>query len=109
MATQGVLSITKNGKTAIKVVCGNNGFNIPKLADHIRTLKKVTPELVFGMAKELAIGSEESLVVQYSPCNYLADPDMDEISDLYCKHFSDPRFNPRWNNGTADFIEVIEL
>lgn len=33
----------------------------------------------------------------------------DELAPLYRQTFDDPRFNPRWQHGTAHHVEVVEI
>jgi hypothetical protein len=35
----------------------------------------------------------------------------DDLDGLYFDRlkFEDPRFNPRWDDGTADYVEVVEF
>ena len=52
-------------------------------------------------------GSQACLVVltedgEYDNCD-------SELSSRYRETFSDPRFNPRWKEGTADHVRVVEV
>jgi hypothetical protein len=110
MATQGIVSVTKNGKTIIKAVAGCNGFQAAALTAAIKERHKAGEEItagwVEGVAREVRFGCDDCLVVvsESGWCGAL-----DNLSPLYRQTFSDPRFNPRWRHGTADHVRVIKI
>lgn len=110
MATQGIVSVTQNGRTAIKVIAGCNGNRAKALASHIREWhqsgEQLTAELIERCALTLGFGCSDCRVVLSEEEALGA---VDEMSSLYRQSFDDPRFNPRWQWGTADFVEVIEF
>lgn len=107
MATQGVVSIAKSGQTIIKAICGCNGYQAQELVNAVKGkhCDTLTLRSVYDAAREVAFGCRNCLVVM----------DQEEIifngelPDLYRKTFDDPEFNPRWENGTADCVEVVEI
>jgi hypothetical protein len=109
MATQGVVSVVVGDKTVVKAVAGSDGYNANLLVEEIRRGHLVTPEDVLNAAKRVGFGHESDLVVQ-GPDENLFEGDED-LAGLYLDRskFLDPRFNPRWNHGTADHVEVVEF
>ena len=108
MATQGLVTIVKDDEVQMKIITGTDGYNADKLADWLRKNPEAKPQEVYDKALSLSFGSKTSLVVQYAPDKRVADPDMDDLPDLYREKFSEPEFNPRWRHGTADHIVVID-
>lgn len=116
MATQGIVSILDiDGKNMLfKVIAGSDGYNASKLAEWVKAQKGVlTIESVYQAAIKVGFGAKESLVVQDSAGSLCFDGDggPEELGELYRdnKKFRDPRFNPRWANGTAAYTEVVTL
>lgn len=108
MATQGLLSITLSGKVVAKIVVGANGYNIPKLAESLRKNPTTGSNELLKRCLEHDLGGC-SLIVQSSPKMWLSDGGDEELPKLYKTKFHDPRFNPRWKNGTASYVEIVEL
>jgi hypothetical protein len=108
MATQGLVTIVKDGHVAMKFIAGSDGMNAIVLEREIRKLGRV-PSLVEGY--ELALGadfgSEDSLVVMGIEGIETQAPE--ELHERYRATFQDPRFNPRWESGTADYVKIVRL
>lgn len=111
MATQGLVTIKSGNRVLIKVVAGCDGMNARKLANKLKKAWPISTREVYKMALENNFGSEQSLVIitdseafcEGEPCrDYELDP-------LYRETFEQPKFNPRWKNGTADHIVVVEV
>lgn len=105
--TNGIVSITRNGKTVFKVVAGCDGYNAPKLAQAIRETGPSTLDQVYDLALDCDFGCKECLVV-IGECGERYEGD-EPLGPLYRSTFADPRFNPRWERGTAAYVEVIEI
>lgn len=115
MATQGLLSVVdKNGKVVMKVVCGCNGYEIPKLKKMLKG--KELPATTSGMYNrvlyEAEVGCDRCLVVIDSAGLICEDgifewADIPDSYKLYKETFSDPKFNPRWAQGIADYTEIL--
>jgi len=111
MATQGVVSIAIDGKTVIKATVGCNGYNADQLAELIRTSNLEKPEDIERVANQAQFGCSECRVIQAgadaTATIFRGD---DDLSALYFDRdkFFDPQFNPRWEEGTADHVVVIE-
>ena len=108
MATQGLLSITRAGKVVAKIVTGCDGRNIVPLAESLRKNPTTDPDELLKRCREHDLGGN-SLIVQSSSDGWLCDGDTEEVPELYKAKFHEPRFNPRWPNGTAEYTEVVEL
>lgn len=93
----------------MKIVAGCDGMNARKVANAIKKLGRVpTLTEAYNIATKAPFGSEESLVVmgkQRSKFKGSKEP----LGPLYRQTFNQPRFNPRWEYGTADHIVVVDL
>jgi hypothetical protein len=109
MATQGLVTVTgkSEDKVLMKIVAGCNGFNAQKFAYYLRESWPVNASDVYHKALELGLGCYMCLVV-ISDIEVYSE-DVGELSTLYRETFQQPKFNPRWKNGTADFIVVVEV
>lgn len=108
MATQGVLSVTVDGRVVAKLVTGSDGYQLPKLARIVRE-KWLTDIIgIYVEAKQLKVGSMGSLYVFDANGNYVTNAD-DELPDKYLETFTFPQNNPRWDRGTEEYTEVVEL
>jgi hypothetical protein len=106
MATQGIVSvIDKTGKTKIKIIAGCDGYNAKKLADHIKKEQLLDLQSIYDAALALDFGSKSSLVV-INKDGFIYEED-DELPERYFQTFDDPKFNPRWELGTAAYTEII--
>jgi hypothetical protein len=107
MATQGIVSVREHGEVVMKVVAGCDGYNAPIVAELLEEEWPVTPERAYEIAFREGLGDTRSLVVlTLGQTVYNGDEDIDP---RYHETFADPNFNPRWENGTADFTEVIDV
>ena len=113
MATQGIVSIRSKGQMLFKVVAGSNGFNAPRLAQWIQSRQGfLTGDDLYNAALSLKFGSPVSLVVQEAGGAMVHQGiDAEDIGPLYKDQakFRDPEFNPRWDVGTAAYVEVVDL
>ncbi len=108
MATQGLVTIQEGGEVVMKIVAGSNGEHANSLASAIRELGRI-PELLeaYDLAQEAGFGSEEDLVVVGR--NGVFHQTDEELSPSYQRTLHQPRFNPRWSSGTADFVRIVRL
>lgn len=129
MGIQGVLSICAGGKVAAKVVVGCNSKGIPALAAAIRAAAEMpgsmrefkSSQALMGLSmlcRKHKIGCDGCLVILTPDATMLDVTEIKNSKELenrlagyerYRETFSDPRFNPRWPQGTADFVEVVDL
>jgi hypothetical protein len=108
MATQGLVTVRRKGKVALKIVAGCNGMQAAMLARKLRAKKEVpTLKEAYDLAVSTKFGSGECLVV-INETGELYKGD-EEVGPLYRETFDQPRFNPRWKQGTADHIILVDL
>jgi hypothetical protein len=115
MSTQGLISIVKDEKVLYKIVVGCNGMKIADLVKCIKTLYQINKEKInayylyrttlnynFGCKDCLVVFNESELETDNKNLFHGSFP-------LFLKTFNDPNFNPRWEYGTADYTEIINL
>lgn len=113
MSTQGLLSIVQGGKVQAKVVAGCNGMKVPDLAEHLRQHPETEPFKLLNLCRKFSVGCDRCLVIQLSAIDFTLPEDQDfepgpEL-DRWKRTFTDPKFNPRWDHGTADYTEIVDL
>ena len=65
------------------------------------------------MTKGLECGCESCLIILSAnemlipDKGYMSWDDAPEEYNLYKETFNDPKFNPRWEQGTADYAEIL--
>lgn len=114
MATQGIVSIIYNGKMLFKVVAGSDGYNAPKLVDWAKAYDGVmAAEVFYKAAIQVGFGHKTDLVVQASDGSLIFSDELsyEDFGGLYRDYskFLDPRFNPRWEIGTADHVAIVVI
>ncbi len=105
--TQGLVTVRHNGAVKLKIVAGSDGYNAKRVATAIRKLGRVpTLTEAWTIASQNSFGGSDDLVVMNErdvrTCTH-------PISRLYRKTFRQAEFNPRWKQGTADHIEVVDI
>jgi hypothetical protein len=108
MATQGLVTVRQNGTVKLKIVAGSDGYNAKRVATAIRKLGRVpTLTEAWTIASQNSFGDRDDDLVVMDERNVrtCAHP----IPRLYRKTFRQPEFNPRWQRGTADHIEVVDI
>ena len=110
MGTQGVVSIIgENKKVLYKIVVGCNGAKAPKLAETLMKQKPHGIYRIYDVAKQHHFGCPSCLVVMDSQLAILGlDGDDNDLVDRYRNTFQDPTFNPRWDLGTAAYVEIVD-
>jgi hypothetical protein len=110
MATQGLVSVVKDGQVILKAVTGSDGFLATKLAKIMKENNYYDARRVYDAALAIGFGSERNLVV-IDQQGAIFDDGEDEVPPLYRETFNDPKFNPRWERGTVenDCLVVINL
>lgn len=116
MATQGIVSIRHKGEMLFKVVAGSDGMKASKLAALIKGLSPAcTAEEVYELAVSARFGDPDTdLIVQGREGRFYFDRDQifeEDLGPLYRDptKFNDAKFNPRWDCGLADYIEIVDL
>lgn len=107
MATQGIVSVVdKDNKTLYKVITGCNGYNAKMLAKSIEMLAKISVSEILRVAHESSYGCKDCLFVMDKDNTYTYHGQQVHMPQ-YRQHFDDPKFNPRWERGTADHVILI--
>lgn len=107
MGTQGIVSVVREDQVIYKVIAGCNGMMAPKLADAIRKHTPETLQEVHDLAIESAFGCYACLVSLSKEASiYKGD---DELNQRFFTTFLNPKYNPRWERGSADYVKIVEL
>ena len=107
MATQGIVSLVKNGAVVLKCVAGCDGYNATKVADWLRENPDTDGQSAYEACRRMGFGCSDCLVIQTRNCHVWECED--DLSPLYREKFLDPRFNPRWDCGLAAHVEVVSV
>jgi hypothetical protein len=108
MATQGLVAVTRpDGKVVMKIVAGCEGYRAPLVADQLKREWPVTVERAYEIAKSVGFGCDDCLVAMSD--SQIKNETDDEPGPLYQSTFENPRFNPRWIQGTAEHTVVITV
>lgn len=107
MATQGIVSIVSDGKVIIKLITGSNGSEANKLKEQLEKSWPLDINKAYEIALNFEFGSTDSLVAMDKD-NIIFHGE-GNIGDRYRDTFNDPRFNPRWEYGLADEIEILQV
>lgn len=107
MATQGIVSVRERDEVVMKIVAGTDGYNAPKVATRLKQEWPVSPEAAYDLAIQEVFGTVHDLVVlTLRETLFKGD---DDLNPRYQETFSDPEFNPRWEQGIADHVEIIDV
>ena len=108
MATQGLVTVMQGRKVLMKIVAGCEGMNAQNVAQAIRGNWPATPKEAYKIAVQEQFGCEDDLVV-ITPdfIEFKGDADIDPVA--YRKKFNQPRFNPRWPQGTTAYTEIVAV
>lgn len=119
MGTQATLAIRREGKVIYKIVTGCNGSEMPALArclEHgFESSPNVTIQELFHLAVLFKVGCASCLVIQTTDQILLSNgyDILDEVDAAVHKRFvdtfNDPKFNPRWEHGTADYSLIVDI
>jgi len=103
--TQGLITITRNGQTALKAVCGCNGNRAEALAALIRARRLSSIEEIYDAALSVEFGCSACLVVfTKDDANFGGK----QIPKRYFITFGQPDCNPRWDIGKYDLRVRLE-
>lgn len=110
MGTQATLAIVQNGQVIRKIVAGCEGYNMTKLKRALETKLELDPRKLVSLCSDLSIGCANCLLIQISAEQAFTplEEEMAVPNALYSRTFSDPKFNPRWENGTAPYSLIVE-
>lgn len=106
MATQGMVSVRKNGRVVMKIVVGCNGYKAHAVAKTIRMMRRVpTKKEANNISYNVGFGGDLDKVIVTKSNAYRFTGQM----GLYQSTFHKPEFNPRWKRGTVDYLEIVDL
>lgn len=108
MGTQGLIAIVDGGQTILKAVCGCDGCNAEKLARKIATYGVLRADfnIVYEFAELVGFGCPDCLIVwSRGGMRWKAGYD---LPARYWETFDNPTFNPRWEQGTASHVWLID-
>lgn len=108
MSTQGLVTIRSRGKVVMKVVAGCNGQFAKKVADSLRAAWPVGAEEACKIACAVGFGCNGCLII-VTELDILLDGEREPLPPIYRETFQEEGFNPRWRNGTADFVEIVDI
>lgn len=107
MGTQAVVSIVSHGQTIVKAVAGCSGAFAPDLAEALRAQPGInTAQEVYDLATKIGFGCISCLVVLDR--ENIVSVDGDDIEADYRATFDNPEWNPRWDRGTAAYVEIVQ-
>ena len=110
MGTQGIVSIVdQHNQTVMKFVAGDNGMKAPVLAAWLREnyQERHTYSDLYAKAIELGFGCEDCLVLIGQCAMFSHIPG--DSPPSYRETFDKPEWNPRWERGSADYVEMVRV
>ncbi len=108
MASQGLLTLTRDGKVVAKITAGCDGEKVRALAAAIRKAPTENLEELHRMALAADLGCENCLAV-VGPEGTFFTSDGETPDPLYFSTFDRPRFNPRWESGEVEHFRLVKL
>lgn len=109
MATkQGLVTIRSEGKVVMKVVAGCDGQLAKKIADELRAAWPMNADRAYEIARENGFGCDGCLTVVTESGIVLCGETW-VLPTIYRETFQRADFNPRWRDGTVDFLEIVDL
>ena len=124
MATQGIVSIVDKDKVLMKVVAGCDGYHAKHLANRlveewpVEGGGPIDPIVAYDLAEEEGFGCgvcrfviTERSILGFNDTHEVHNVEEDEDGgfESYRGTFQKPRFNPRWEYGTADYVFVLDI
>lgn len=108
MGTQSVVSVVKDGKTIVKCVAGCSNCDEKKFAKLIAKNKLIDIQAIHALALDFGYGCKDCTVTTNGYA--ILGEDTDGLLDgLYGSTFNRPKFNPRWDYGTASNTYLIHV
>jgi hypothetical protein len=114
MGTQGMITLVRKSEVVRKIVVGCSGMEVPLMAAELRKNPTDDPAALVRMAGEFGVGCDGCLVVQTAPASFVlpdgfAFEQDDKDFHRWRDTFTNPKFNPRWDNGTVEYLEIVQL
>ncbi|MBI5071848.1 hypothetical protein HZB93_03090 [Candidatus Falkowbacteria bacterium] len=92
----------------MKVVAGCDGQLAKKIAEELRAAWPVNASQAHAIARKSGFGCANCLVVVTESGIVLCGENWD-LPAIYRETFQQPDFNPRWRDGSVDFLEIVDL
>lgn len=111
--TQGMITIISRATKQVltKIVVGDNGMLINNVIKDIKA-KKVEPnnlQKFYELAKQNRFGCKDCLVIMDKNHEmFLGEDGDEELDERYRNTFNKPKFNPRWDCGEVEYLEMLE-
>ena len=108
----GQITVVEHGRVMLKLVAGEGGEQVEKVAQAIKRLGEVpSPDRAHKLAQELQFGSPESLVVLTPGQVLFFGLHDDEIPERYRDPlvFQDPHRTPWHPNGHTEHLRVVNF
>ena len=107
MGTQGMAVLTEGGEVVLKAVCGVDGYNAPALAKALEREWPCSLERAYFLAHTHDFGGHHDRVIMGKDGEVFKGDG--ELDPRYRRTFGDPHFNPRWESGFFEELEVREV
>lgn len=111
MATQGLLTVTKNDEVQLKIVVGSQGMSLPYMKSYL--IENYPDGKDFDLQdiydKACDIFGKDSTVLQHKEDEMFYFDEIIPAESFYKDKWLNKEFNPRWEHGTADFIDELNL
>ncbi len=112
MATNALISITKNGETQVKIIAGCDGRRaeiVTKILHHyMLSGAQLSLKDIYNISRDGGLGCKECLIVMSN--NEIIYKGEDENTfDDYKKTFDDPSYNPRTNQRNIGYLYIIPM
>lgn len=108
MGTQSVVSVVKDGKTLVKCVAGCSNCDEQKFAELIAKRQLANAKAIHDLAVWFGFGCVDCTVTTNGIEIFGKDTD-GLLEGLYGSTFNRPKFNPRWDYGTASNTYLIHV
>lgn len=105
---QGLVTIRSGGNVVMKIVAGCDGQFAKTVADRLRAVWPVNPEQAYKIAEETGFGCNGCLTI-VTESGIVLRGVAEVLPPRYRETFHQPDFNPRWREGTAEFLEIVDL
>lgn len=114
MATKGasgLVTIQSEAGVLMKIVAGCGGQLVPRVAEALQTAWPVAASHAYEIAREIGFGCEclGGCLIVVTESGIVLGGREEPMPDVYRETFQLPNFNSRQRDGTADFIEIVDV